>query len=329
MRIAVTGATGFLGRYLVRHLADAGHRLHCWHRPGSDRSGFEDLADAIDWLPGELGEEAAAASWSAVPTRWSTRLCSGRGPQPRRGSHGAAVVFFGVNLTGSLQLFQAAFAAGVPRFVFVSDLRGPRGDPRRPPARRDPSALADQPLRRPQGGAGEVRAQLRPRPGLADLRPAAHRHLRPGPSAADSRWYDLVGQVLRGEPVASPKGGKEVHAADVARAVELLLHADAKAIAGQAFNCYDRYVAEQEVARIAKELTGSPSEIADLNRGPKNQIETEDPHTRHDLRRRAAAAPHGAGTGRGLIAHRSGRKRCAGPPGATPAAGEVPMGCQP
>ena len=74
--------------------------------------------------------------------------------------------------------------------------------------------------------------------------------------------------------MTSPKGGKEVHAADVAQAVELLLNADAKAVAGQAFNCYDRYVAEQEVARIAKELTGSQSEIAALNSGPKNQIET-------------------------------------------------------
>jgi hypothetical protein len=60
----------------------------------------------------------------------------------------------------------------------------------------------------------------------------------------------------------------------VAKAVELLLHANPEKIAGQAFNCCDRYVAEQEVARIARELTGSRSEIADLNRGPKNQIDT-------------------------------------------------------
>ncbi len=80
--------------------------------------------------------------------------------------------------------------------------------------------------------------------------------------------------MLRGEPVASPKGGKEVHAVDVARAVELLLNADAGAVAGQAFNCYDRYVAEEEVARLAKELSGSTSTIANLNRGPKHQIET-------------------------------------------------------
>src|SRR5437762_10125211 len=59
MRIAITGATGFLGRYLVRHLADGGHQLRCWYRPGSDRSGFESQADAIEWLPGSLGEESA------------------------------------------------------------------------------------------------------------------------------------------------------------------------------------------------------------------------------------------------------------------------------
>jgi hypothetical protein len=84
----------------------------------------------------------------------------------------------------------------------------------------------------------------------------------------------LVGQVLRGEPVGSARGGKEVHAADVARAVGLLLHADAKAVSGQSYNCYDLYVAEQHVARIARDLTGSTSEIADLNTGPKHQIDT-------------------------------------------------------
>jgi nucleoside-diphosphate-sugar epimerase len=70
-------------------------------------------------------------------------------------------------------------------------------------------------------------------------------------------------------------GGKEVHAADVAKAVEILLKADSKAVAGQSFNCYDRYVSEQEVAEIAKAMTGSFSKIFDLNRGPKNQIATD------------------------------------------------------
>ncbi len=81
-------------------------------------------------------------------------------------------------------------------------------------------------------------------------------------------------EVVRGERIETPRCGKEVHAADVARAVELLLQVDAKRIAGQSFSCYDMYVAEEKVARIAKELTGSPSVISDLNRGPKHQIDT-------------------------------------------------------
>src|SRR5207253_28959 len=59
MRVAVTGATGFLGRYLVRQLAEAGHRLRCWYRPGSDRSGFDEVAAAVEWVPGQLGEASA------------------------------------------------------------------------------------------------------------------------------------------------------------------------------------------------------------------------------------------------------------------------------
>ena len=41
MKIALTEATGFLGRYIVRHLAEAGLHLRCWYRPSSDRSGFD------------------------------------------------------------------------------------------------------------------------------------------------------------------------------------------------------------------------------------------------------------------------------------------------
>src|SRR5262249_6706336 len=116
MRIAITGATGFLGRYLVRHLAAAGHHLRCWYRPGSDRGGFEDQAGAIEWLPGVLGQEAAAGELVRGADAVVHAAVQWEGPRSRgRASHGAAGVFFGVNFTGSLQLFQAAFEAGVPR----------------------------------------------------------------------------------------------------------------------------------------------------------------------------------------------------------------------
>jgi nucleoside-diphosphate-sugar epimerase len=274
MRIAITGATGFLGRYIVRQLALAGHRLRCWHQPTSDRSGFDrDLA--IDWLPGGLGDPAATHALVAGMDAVVHGAVEWAGPRNRgRGSHGTSDVFFGVNLTGSLDLFRAAVEAGVARCVFISSC-----------AVHD-VILDDRPLDEthplwPMSHYGAHKAALEafvhsfglghgwP---ICALRPTGIYGLAHPPES--SRWFDLVEQVRRGEPIASAKGGKEVHALDVARAVELLLSADASAIAGQSYNCCDQYVAEETVARIARELTGSRSEIASLNRGPKHQIDT-------------------------------------------------------
>ena len=79
--------------------------------------------------------------------------------------------------------------------------------------------------------------------------------------------------MARGESVECRGGGKEVHAADVARAVEILLTAEA--VAGEVYNCFDRYVSQHEVASIAKQLSGSGSEIRGTVPTPKHQIVTE------------------------------------------------------
>ena len=70
------------------------------------------------------------------------------------------------------------------------------------------------------------------------------------------------------------RGGKEVHAADVARAVGLLLQAPAAAITGEAFNCYDQYISEWDVAHLARELSASNGPIEGSQTTPKRQIET-------------------------------------------------------
>jgi nucleoside-diphosphate-sugar epimerase len=275
MLIAVTGATGFLGRYVVRHLARGGHRLRCWYRPGSDRGGFEEAAASIDWLPAEMGDAEAARQL----VRGADALVHAALARPGgRGFTASAREdlpgFLQVNLFGSLQLFEAAFAAGVPRCVFVSTCAVHE------------VILDDRPLDEahplwPTSHYGAHKAALEKfvhSYGLGQgwpicaVRPTGIYGLAHPP--ADSRWFDLVGRVLRGEAISTARGGKEVHAVDVARAIALLLTADASLITGQAFNCTDRYVAEQEVARIAKELSGSSSTIADLNRGPKHQIDT-------------------------------------------------------
>ena len=274
--IALTGSPGFLGRYVARHLAQAGHHLRCWHRPQSDLSGFDAVNHAIEWVPGDLGDRQAIVSL----VRGVDAVVHAALQRQQAGAFHAAgqddlLAFLEANFMGSMRLMQAARDAGVSRFVFISSC-----------AVHD-VILPDRPLDEahplwPKSHYGAHKAALEKFVhsfGLGEgwpicaLRPTGIYGVAHPPS--QSRWYDLVGQVMRGEPIASAVGGKEVHAADVAKAVEILLNVDAKAITGQSFNCYDRYISEQEVARIAKELTGSASTIADLNRGPKNQIVTD------------------------------------------------------
>jgi len=273
MLIAITGAAGFLGRYIVRRLAKAGHNLRCWHRPASDRTGFDDVQRSIEWLPGQLGDDAATTALIRGVNAVVHAAVDWAGPRNR---HREQVdPFIQQNLVGSLQLFQAAFAAGIPRLVHISTCAVHE------------VILPDRPLDEthplwPTSHYGAHKAALEKfvhSYGLGHgwpicaVRPTGIYGVAYPPQ--NSRWYDLVGQVIRGEAISTATGGKEVHAADVAKAVELLLNADGKTIAGQAYNCYDRYIAEQEVAQIAKELTGSSSTIANLNKGPKNQIVTE------------------------------------------------------
>ena len=275
MQIGITGATGFLGRYLIRHLVGLGHSLRCWYRPGSDRGGLEAFTGAIEWLPGELNDgvatdslvrkaDAVVHAGLAWP-RQSGQRFSGQSQQER---------FVETNLMGSLRLFEAAHEAGVPRFIFISscavhdvildDRLLDETHPLWPTSHYGAHKAALEKFVHSYGlGHGWPICALRP----TGIYGVAH-------PASASRWFDLVGQVLRGEPVSTAKGGKEVHAADVAQAVGLLLTAKTEAITGQALNCYDRYVAEEEVARIARELIGSTSSIEHLNRGPKHQIVT-------------------------------------------------------
>ncbi|UCC32463.1 MAG: NAD(P)-dependent oxidoreductase [Phycisphaerales bacterium] len=271
MRVAVTGATGFLGRYIVHHLVRGGHACRCWHRPASDRGGFEGVERGIEWLPGDLGDVRSmgdlVAGVDAVVHAALYRPGAGF-----RGAEGDPPTFVERNVLGSIRLIEAARAAGALRFVFIStcavhevileDRKLDEAHPLWPTSHYGAHKAAIEKFVHSYGfGRGY---------GICSLRPTGIYGLaRP---ATASRWYDLIQAVKRGEPILSAAGGKEVHASDVAQAVGILLTADG--IAGQAYNCYDTYVAEQYVARIAKEITGSASMIEERNKGPRHQIDT-------------------------------------------------------
>ena len=274
MKIALTGATGFIGRYIVRQLASAGHKLRCWYRPSSDRSGLDDVAASVEWLAGDLNDKRA--SFDLVSGCDSVMHAALWRPGTGfRGAEGDLIEFVERNVVGSLRLIDAARKAGVGRFIFISTCAVHE------------KILDDRPLdeTHPTWAASHYGAhkaaieQFVYSYGLGEgypicaLRPSGVYGVTHPPQ--DSKWFDLVKAVASGKSVTCQRGGKEVHAADVAKAADVLLNAPAEAIAGQAFNCCDRYVSEWDVAHLAKQISGSKAEILGQQTSPKNQIITE------------------------------------------------------
>ena len=272
MRIAVTGATGFVGRELVNQLVNAGHQTNCWFRENSDRSPLAEYANSeLTWIPGQLADGNSAA---ALVAGCDAVVHSGlwRSTMSFQSNAMDLLEYTRVNILGTLELIQAAIAANVQRFVFVSTC-----------AVHD-HILNDRPLDEAHPlwanshyGAHKAAIEKFVHSfGLGDGFPICA--IRPtgiygvANPVSNSKWFQLVQDVANRKPVTVERGGKEVHVADVARAIQVLLTADG--IAGQAYSCYDRYISQYDVATIAKELSGSDSEVLGNQKRPKHEIDS-------------------------------------------------------
>jgi len=269
--IAITGGTGFLGRAILRRLAKAGNHLRCWYRAGSDRTGLEPLAGAIDWVPGQLGDGTASrdlVKGCDVLVHAALDYSGGRMQSPEFDSQ-----FSVRNIAGTLELFEAARAGGVQRVIYISSC-AVYGE-----------ILSDRPLDEthpmwPTSEYGAHKAAVEAfvssfgrgeKYPICALRPCGIYGIEH--PIERSKWFDLVASVVRGETVTCQRGGKEVHARDVAQAVEVLLTAEG--IAGQAYNCCDRYISELDVATLTQQISLSDAKIIGQPMAPKNQIDTQ------------------------------------------------------
>ncbi len=270
MKIALTGATGFIGRYIVNQLDGEGHSLRCWHRESSNRQGFEHVGD-LTWVAGDLGDrkQADALVDGCDAVVHAALYRPGKGFM---GAEGDLIEFVEKNVVGTLKLIEAARDAGAGRFVAVSTC-----------AVHD-KILEDRPLDETHplwatshyGAHKAAIEQFVHSFGLGQDYPICA--VRPtgvyglAHPAENSKWFDLISAVVREENVECSRGGKEVHAADVAKAIDILLTADG--INGEAYNCCDRYVSDFHVATLAKELSGSSAQVSGESKQPKHQIET-------------------------------------------------------
>jgi nucleoside-diphosphate-sugar epimerase len=264
--VAVTGATGYAGQYVVKRLMEAGASVRAWRRPTSDLSG---MPPDIDWVEGDLVTPASAeallegadalvhAALHHVPGRY-------------RGGEGDDLAgFIEANVGGSLRLLAAARASGVQRCVVFST-RAVFGAPQ------VAEPILDDEPPRPDTHYGAAKAALEAfvrSLGLAEGWPVAV--LRPTgiygviSPVERSKWFDVVARAMKGETVA-PRVGSEVHGGDVAESVWRLLQADSEAIAGRAFNCSDLVVSTRDIVELVQKIKEVAGPLPDEPPKPTN-----------------------------------------------------------
>lgn len=195
MKIALTGASGLVGRWIARAAVQAGH----------------DIDPLPGWRLGQpvdlKGKDALIhAAFQHVPGRYR----GGEGDDPQG--------FIRANLDGSLALFDAARAQGVRKVLFLSSRAVHDGHPAG-------MVLPDDLSPAPTSLYGQVKA--RAEAALAqmagpDFRTAS---LRPtgvfGPGLPQ-KWAGLIGTFLSGT-TPDPAVATEVHGADLGRAALAVL----------------------------------------------------------------------------------------------------------
>ena len=115
--VLITGATGFLGSYLLRSLIKSGHQnIRALRRPNSDHALVADIQGAVEWVEGDLLDPAALEdAMQGI----------------RQVYHCAAIVSFDprmvrtmlrANVEGTANVVNAALWEGVDKLVHVSSI---------------------------------------------------------------------------------------------------------------------------------------------------------------------------------------------------------------
>lgn len=241
--IAVTGATGKAGQFILKELLKHDVLIKAWRRKDSL---LPINSPKIAWQVGELGNRWQAykllegvdhvihAAFMHVPGRY-------------RGGEGANLNhFLEVNLMGSLQLMEIAFEKKIKSFIFLSS-RAVYGD------QDNSETLLEDMSCRPSSHYGALKRAIEAfiqSYGLGEHWPiisiratGIYGIVSP---FEESKWVNFISSVLHGKPLIETEEGTQVHGADLAKAIWLLIE-NAQKYPGELFNCSDLFVDRQKI----------------------------------------------------------------------------------
>ncbi|MFP5077273.1 NAD-dependent epimerase/dehydratase family protein [Rhizobium sp. YIM 134829] len=270
MRVLVSGATGFVGRFIVEHLTAAGETVIAGCRRAPDtgffsrpiESRFLALDPALDQSSAFDGIDVFVhAAFQHVPGRYR----GGEGDDPEG--------FRLANSAGSIRLFEAARAAGVSRCLFLSS-RAVYG--RQPPG----ISMTEETPVDPVSLYGLVKLEAEralaglDRDGFATASLRATGVYGEGAPGKGNKWTPLLDEYLRRKPVAD-RVGTEVHGDDLAAAVLCLIRSPADMMRG-VFNVSDILTGYRDVLAIAAQTLGSQHPLPEAADGSDfNAMDTE------------------------------------------------------
>ena len=280
MRVAITGTTGYLGRFVAEALLDAGYVVAAQIRRELNASDpMSSYGSNLELVTGDMSdttslEELVQRCDAVIHMAFASATGSYRG-----GEGDNPAWFWEQNFGGTLRLLEACRAARVAKFIFLSSravFDGCQITGRL-------VADTDEPIPVNHYGslklASEQLARLYDSMTYCSLRPTGIYGLT-WPRERTKWWNIITNSQIFDQELSSLSDEvyTEVHGADVASAVLLLLHQQHSDVHGRAFNCSDILVSERYLLQQCQSLQrGIPTDPSTVQlQPPTNNMSTAD-----------------------------------------------------